>query len=381
VPTTIKDGQECPSYIPASVRKTHDLKRARGQGARILHGQSWTIRIGSVGAIELRLHLITCIFAVISCYFAWSQPSYLSGDFAVPFAIAGAMLVFAIAIHQVGHFVVSRWLGERITSMVIFPFGGQNVFSPQPSVRSLLPIHLAGPLANVLAGSVLLMVGLACQMDLGEFARRPLLPVGLIEGAPWQVALKTGIWLQWMIAMINSLPCGPLDGALALKALAKRRHPQRAHEFEQRWLRWGAFFTACLLTLIAVTRFNSDVYEPIAFWLPLTLTALLLVFSAGMESSAPPSATRREQSHAGYGDGPSSDVEHFADEEMVVGEFASGSFDAGQYNESVDDEIEEDVSRLDRILDKLHRLGKEQLSSEEVAYLEQASERFRQRTD
>lgn len=334
-----------------------------------------------MGAVELRLHLVTCIFAVISCYFAWSQQSYLSGDFAVPFAIAGAMLVFAIAIHQLGHFVVSRWLGERITLMVIFPFGGQNGFSPEPSVRSLLPIHLAGPLANVVAGSVLLMMGLACQMDLSEFARRPLLPVGLIEGAPWQVALKTGIWLQWMTAMINSLPCGPFDGALALKALAMRRHPQQVHEVEQRWLRWGACFTACLLTLIAMTRFNSDVYEPIAFWLPLTLTALLLLFSAGMERSVP-SAARREPSHAGYDDRHSSDVDRFADEEMLVGEFASGAFDGSQYDEPVDEPVEEDdVSRLDRILDKLHRLGKEQLTAEEVAYLEQASERFRQRTE
>ena len=334
------------------------------------------------------------------------QQNYVSGDLTVPSSIASGMLVLALVVHQTGHYLASSRLGDPIVSMVIFPFGGRNSFANRPPPSSLIRVHLAGPLANVIAGSVFVAVALACQIDLGEFARRPLLPAGLIEGAPWQVAIKTGIWLQWMLAMINSLPCGPFDAAMAFKALAVQRHPQDSVEFEQKWLRWGACATACMLTLVAVTRFNSDVYEPIAFWLPLILMAMLLVFAAGMERTTVAGPRAREQNQASYArhalDQWSGDTD-YQREDSRDDEFASSLPD---FDGDDDEEFtpvtrdtrasdtrasdtrasdspasdNDDVVRLDSILDKLHREGRDGLSADEIDFLEQASRRFRQRS-
>ena len=363
-------------------------------------GESWTVRIGRVGTAELRLHAVTCIFAIASCYFVWSQQTHLSGDLAVPSAIAGGMLILALVVHQSGHYFAARRLGETLTSMVLFPFGARNTFSRQPNPGGAIWIHLAGPVANATAALGFVAIGLACGMDLGEFARHPLLPSGLIEGAHWQVALKTGLWLQGMLVMINSLPCGPFDAAMAVKALAACRDPEKAQENEQKWLRWGACLTACLLTVVAMTRFSTEVYEPVAFWLPLTLTALLLFFSAGMERTAvsPVSALLQpETSQVSYSNRAEIDVDlpgrhseivrdEFVDEfaEYETSDSAvsmsSKETDEPEFGPNQGDATSEsDLVHLDRILAKLHREGRAQLTPDEINFLEQASERFRQR--
>mgnify|MGYP003792204607 CR=1 FL=1 len=362
--------------------------------------RGWSIRIGRIAGIELRIHFVTCLFVVISFYLAWSQQRYSAGDLLAPTGIALLMLAFALAVHELGHAMAAHFTGGRVRSVVLFPFGGCDDIEISRGPQAAFWFYLAGPLANVIFGLLLALVALVNGINLSSFARHPFLPPGMIEGSLLQIALKTGLWLQWMLAVINSLPCGPFDGAMAIRSLAAWKYPRRAQERQNIWLRWGTCSTVCLLTLVVASRWNSDVYEAIAFWLPLTLIALLLIFSVRIDNTSVSELTDTAgQWRTLHRDGDDAWQIDFVDHsdrptsESLHGRASARAteFDAeAQFASVVDDQSvscpenetnEEDMERLDVVLAKLHCLGQEQLDQAEVDFLKRVSRRLRHRLD
>lgn len=107
--------------------------------------------------------------------------------------------ICALTVHELGHILAARLLGERISAVELAPFGGVMTYAPGYSpAKGLRGIALAaaGPLGNELA---LLLLGMATR-------------------SPMLCALMNGELLRQMIGAnaamlaLNLLPALPLDG-------------------------------------------------------------------------------------------------------------------------------------------------------------------------
>ncbi|MCI6374833.1 MAG: hypothetical protein MR821_06025 [Clostridiales bacterium] len=107
--------------------------------------------------------------------------------------------VCALAVHELGHALAARLLGERICTVELAPFGGVMTYAPGYSpAKGLRGIALAaaGPLGNELA---LLLLGVATRSEL---------LCSLMNGE----LLRQMIGANAAMLALNLLPALPLDG-------------------------------------------------------------------------------------------------------------------------------------------------------------------------
>ena len=108
-------------------------------------------------------------------------------------------VVCALAVHELGHALAARLLGERICTVELAPFGGVMTYAPGYSpAKGLRGIALAaaGPLGNELA---LLLLGVATRSEL---------LCSLMNGE----LLRQMIGANAAMLALNLLPALPMDG-------------------------------------------------------------------------------------------------------------------------------------------------------------------------
>jgi Zn-dependent protease len=118
-------------------------------------------------------------------------------------AVVGAFVLFgSVLLHELGHAVVARSLGVRVSSIELGFFGGaaKMVELPRSANHEIL-IAAAGPAVS------LMLAGVGFGL-------------GAVLGSP----LVTQIgWVNAVIAAFNLLPALPMDGGRILRALLTRR--------------------------------------------------------------------------------------------------------------------------------------------------------------
>jgi Zn-dependent protease len=123
----------------------------------------------------------------------------LSAVFAISLAFASVLL------HELGHAVVARRLGVRVSGIELSFFGGAAKMVELPrSANHEIAIAAAGPAVSL-----------------------------LLAGAGFGLGAVTGLWGSWLLSMIgwinlviaafNLLPALPMDGGRILRALLTRR--------------------------------------------------------------------------------------------------------------------------------------------------------------
>jgi len=159
-------------------------------------------RAGQVSGIPIRIHaswLLLVLIGISTLQPLFAQQTAGSG---LPLAVTTTLLlVLSILLHEVGHALMASRLGLRVTSISLFLTGGLteiegDVATPGQEFK----IALVGPAASLLFA--LLAAG-AAWWTLGEY--RTL----------WaMLAFANGL-----LALFNLLPCYPLDGGRALRAM------------------------------------------------------------------------------------------------------------------------------------------------------------------
>jgi Zn-dependent protease len=141
-------------------------------------------------------------FGLIALLMLATPAGPLSQDAGVPMWLRlciGLSTVAAVVLtslgHELGHVLAGRLAGLRVRAVVLAPEGGLTIRagSDRPGVNFCTA--MAGPLANAVLGTLCLWLTVAAGLD------SPLRSF-LIEFAA----------LHFVTAMVNLLPCGPLDG-------------------------------------------------------------------------------------------------------------------------------------------------------------------------
>jgi stage IV sporulation protein FB len=165
----------------------------------------WSIPIGRVFGITLRLHVTFLIFLAFIAYEGFGEAG-LNG---AGWAVAMFSAIFAcIALHELGHSVVAQQLGVQVKSITLLPIGGVA------SLRSIpenpwheIAITLAGPMVNAaIACAVLPFTGIPSHLLL---VGMPHDPHGLLLSLA-QVNIT--------LFLFNLIPAFPMDGGRLLRA-------------------------------------------------------------------------------------------------------------------------------------------------------------------
>ena len=110
--------------------------------------------------------------------------------------------LLALLLHETGHLLTARGLGYRVRSLELWPFGAALSMDLSTGSRGALPVALAGPLCNLAAAAMSLLL-------------LRLLP--RTEGV-----MEPFFCMNLSLAAVNLLPAEPMDGGRALASLLSR---------------------------------------------------------------------------------------------------------------------------------------------------------------
>ena len=160
----------------------------------------WSIALGRIGGIEVRLHVTFLLLLV------WIGVSYyaVGGVAAAISALAFIGALFgSVLLHELGHAFAARRFGVRTPDITLLPIGGVARLERIPdSPRAELAIALAGPAVNIVLAAVLYVLAtIAGRID-------ALGGIHLFGGTFLGRILFVNLWL----ALFNLLPAFPMDG-------------------------------------------------------------------------------------------------------------------------------------------------------------------------
>jgi len=326
----------------------------------------WSVPLGSLLGVRIRVHALFLVVAIgLVVRAAVASPGepdiWLS-------ALAIQVLLFAsVFIHEWAHVFAARLLGHDPAQMLLWPLGGLISHEPgeESAVRPRLAVAAAGPLAN-------LVICLICAAVLLAAGRTPPLdlfwdPLGGPSGVAAPVRFLAQLfWVNWILFLCNSfVPALPLDCGEALLAVFSGRAGERAGVVAA----VKASLCSLLICVIAAVALNDVLGLVLALVIWISARQRMLRMESG--------ETDLFGNPGGYA--PSTSLD------MVPRQPVRSWWE--RYRERVSARRLEreaqtrrlDEERMDGLLEKLHRMGRDSLSKEERGFMELFANRCRER--
>jgi Zn-dependent protease/predicted transcriptional regulator len=174
----------------------------------------WSISIGRVFGITLRLHVTFLIFLAFIAYGGFQD----AGATGAGWAVAMFGTIFAcIALHELGHSVVAQQLGVQVKSITLLPIGGIAALRNIPeNPWHEIAITVAGPMVNAaIACALIPFTGIPSHLLLVEMPHD-------LHGLLLSLA-QANITLF----LFNFIPAFPMDGGRLLRAVLALVVPYR----------------------------------------------------------------------------------------------------------------------------------------------------------
>jgi Zn-dependent protease len=178
--------------------------------------KNWSIPAGRLLGAELRVH----VFSLALLLPIWMmRPPYTAHD-ALRGVVLMLMMLGSALLHELAHTVVALRNGIPVRAIVLLPLGGVSVmddapFAPRkPDPAREVRISMAGPLQSLgLAAVAAVMIQVA-------------VPGLHLAARPWIHSanlLRSLVWTNILLGLLNVLPAYPLDGGRVLRAVLTRR--------------------------------------------------------------------------------------------------------------------------------------------------------------
>jgi len=180
--------------------------------------RSWSIPLGRIFGIEIRVHL-TFLFLLV---FVWGTEAATQDSSAALRGLALVGIVFgSVVLHEMGHALVARGSGILAKGIILLPIGGITILDeahaiPDPlnAWKRDIRIAVAGPLVNLFIAGLSALILLAAIPGF-SLTTRPLLHSSAL--------LRSIVWANLYLGLFNLLPAYPMDGGRVLRALFMRR--------------------------------------------------------------------------------------------------------------------------------------------------------------
>ena len=178
--------------------------------------RAWSLPLGRWFGVHLRIHyffILLLFFCVLS--------TNLSGGSSWRGVVLWFLLFGAVLCREAVRALTAAWHGLAARSVLLLPIGGLFSYaSPEMAERAsegspLAALTFAGPLAN------LAFAALLAGLILGATSQVPLVALPLVTPSH---LMRSAIWLNVALALINCIPAYPLDaGRFMRSALARAR--------------------------------------------------------------------------------------------------------------------------------------------------------------
>lgn len=318
----------------------------------------WAIPLGTWLGVRVRLNVW---FPLVLLLFA----SWVGWELGLACTL---LLLVSVLVHEFAHVLTARGTGVDGNEILLWPLGGLAFCQPAPTFRSHLLTPAAGPLSNLLiclaTAPLLWRAGL-----LGPACNPTVLPISELsqEHLVRDLAALT-FSLNWVLLLINLIPAFPLDGGQLLQVvLAERIGPATARQLSVRI----GFFSGLILAIVGLL---VDVTTMVFLGFFLVTMNLQEMFRLQLEELY--------GGEFGRGEGFEARSEYDAEEEDAP-EPRLSLWQQWKLNRAAarqERELEARAAaarRLDELLDKINRLGKDALTAEERTFLEQMSSQIR----
>jgi stage IV sporulation protein FB len=353
---------------------------------------SWSFPIGQMFGIMVRVHWIMPIFMIGLIGRAWIGKDTLGKDYPVGSWEDAAMLMVllfaSILLHEFGHCFAARYMEGEADEVLLWPLGGLAFCRSLPHTPSAhFVTALGGPLVNlalcVITGLVLLLA-----LDYVPPFNPWWDPFRFKDGArdihlsTWGVepkhfadsilviVLARCFWINWILLLFNIVLVGhPFDGGRMLQAAL---WPRLGHYQSSKAAIYAGFVVAVVVGLYSI------IYsEPLMAYL-----AIFIFIACAQEWMTLESA--HEDSLFGYDfsqgytslekdDGqpapPKPKKQNFVQRWLARRA-------ARKHREEIEQREAED-RRMDELLEKIQKYGKESLTDEEHRFLKRVSDRYK----
>ena len=203
-------------------------------------------------------------------------------------------------------------------------------------------------------------------------------PQDLIEpGGTGLIAAKITLWLNWILMLLNLLPAYPFDGGPILRAMLWPALGRRTARVVTARIAMGIGVLLCASSLLTVA---GEFPTQFPIWIPLVMLGVFLFFSARQDlaTAASPEWTDEPAGYQVSSDGLDLlDVMWSTDDETDGVLVEHQQRPSAEQNRREQEAVED--ARVDDILARLHDSSWAALSPDEIAILQRASQRYRER--
>jgi Zn-dependent protease len=220
--------------------------------------RSWSIPVGRLFGIEIRIHL-TFVFLLVFLFFTEAA----TPDATAALRVLGLFgIVFgSVVVHELGHALVARGSGIPAKGIILLPIGGVTILDeahaiPDPinAWKRDIRIAVAGPLVNLCIAGLSALILLAAIPNFSLVAR-PLLHSNAL--------LRSIVWWNLYLGLFNLLPAYPMDGGRALRAVFSRRVDMV--QATQRAVRIGHVFSILMIMVGMILSSGAERWN--GYWL------------------------------------------------------------------------------------------------------------------
>jgi len=182
--------------------------------------RSWSISVGRLFGIDVRIHLT---FLILPVFIYWTDYEAHQGAASGPRDLALCGIILAcVAAHEAGHMLLARRFGLIPKAVILLPLTGVALYDEsrlekQPSAlmwKREVRITLVGPLVN------LALAGLAAAVIAASASGIDLLKWPLLSSANLP---RSVVWANLYIALLNFMPAYPLDGGRLVRVYFARQ--------------------------------------------------------------------------------------------------------------------------------------------------------------
>jgi Zn-dependent protease/CBS domain-containing protein len=182
--------------------------------------RSWSISVGRVFGVDIRIHLT---FLILPVFIYWTDYAtrQQNANGARDLALVGIILA-CVAAHEFGHMLAARRYGLIPKAVILLPLTGVALYDEsrvEKQAATLIwkrevRIALMGPLVN------LALASLAAAVITATNSRIDLWKWPFLSG---QSLARSIVWANIYLAFLNLLPAYPLDGGRLVRVYFARK--------------------------------------------------------------------------------------------------------------------------------------------------------------
>lgn len=392
---------------------------------------SWSIPLFRAFGIQVKLHILYIVLTLGMLLRVYSNDKSHVTDFVLIWVV---MLFCIILLHEFGHCFAARKVDGEADEILMWPLGGLAYCAVPHTARANFICVAGGPAVNVLiclvAAATLFSAnylppmnplntnqlyypelhnwqsgetgkpyensphyvtkdgsrkfrGVAAfpQKDGSFLIPDPDKPTDLIEvsKAPsdiypgWVLWTARIFWMSWVLFLFNLIPAFPLDGGRALQCILWGRSGD--YRAATQVACWAGLISALLFLLVSFWQ-NETMLLFLGLFIMFSSYQQLMTLDHGTEENGP-FGYDFSKGYGGFGPDEDTTPAKKAKRHGPVKRWLLARRARKMKREVAQRHADE--SRLDELLDKISRTGKESLSSEEKRFMDRVSERYRNR--